>query len=138
MKNEAVAVGIGRVNCAAVDLMVVDPPLILSLDLRYPRLGLFHARHGTGFDTLDIITSRSEAPRSKLRGNIQVHTSGRRRHADWYGSWREYCLRIPMTTFRVLYNAEDGSVLQHLTCPDDENCEVGTTKVALAVMEGFE
>jgi hypothetical protein len=34
--------------------MIVDPPLILSLDLRDPPLGLFHARHGTGFDALDI------------------------------------------------------------------------------------
>lgn len=51
--------------------------------------------------------------------------------------WRERCLRNSMTTFRLLYNA-DGVVLQDLTRPDDENCEVGTTKVALAVMEGFE
>jgi hypothetical protein len=54
MKDEAVAVGIGTINRASVDLMIVDPPLILSLDLRDPPLGLFHARHGTGFDALDI------------------------------------------------------------------------------------
>jgi hypothetical protein len=54
MKDEAAAVGIGTINRAFMDLMIVDPPLGLSLDLRDPRLGLFHARHGAGFDALDI------------------------------------------------------------------------------------
>jgi hypothetical protein len=54
MKDEAVAVGIGPVNRASVDLMIVDPPLIFPFDLCDPSLGLFHAWHGTGLDALDI------------------------------------------------------------------------------------
>jgi hypothetical protein len=54
MQNEAVTVGIGTINPAFVDLMIADLPLILSLDLHDSLLGLFHARHGTGLDTLDI------------------------------------------------------------------------------------
>ena len=54
MQDETVAVGIGPFNRAVVDLVIVDPPLILFLDLRDSFLGLFHARHGTGLDALDI------------------------------------------------------------------------------------
>jgi hypothetical protein len=52
--DEAVAMGKRSFGYVAMDFVIVHPPLILSLDLRDPPLGLFHARHGTGFDALDI------------------------------------------------------------------------------------
>jgi hypothetical protein len=54
MKDESITVGIGPVNCATVDLMIVDPPLILALDGLDAFLSLTHAWHGNRLDALDI------------------------------------------------------------------------------------
>ena len=52
--DKVVAMGERSFGYAPMDFVVIRPPLILAFDLRDPSLGLFHARHGEGFDALDI------------------------------------------------------------------------------------